>query len=96
MFVIVLTYLKPIEEMDRLRPPHLDFLDKYYAKGIFIASGRQTPMKGGVILAHTSSRTEIEQIIEEDPFKTEGAATYEIIEFTPNKHIPALKDVLAA
>lgn len=88
MFVIILSYTKPIEIIDALRPKHLEFLDRYFAKNIFIASGRQTPLKGGVILANSSSRTEIEQIITEDPFYTEKVATFEIIEFTPGKVNP--------
>ncbi len=85
MFVIILSYIKPIEVIDALRPAHLEFLDRYFAKNIFIASGRQTPLKGGVILATANSRSEIEQIITEDPFYIEKVATFEIIEFTPGK-----------
>jgi uncharacterized protein YciI len=96
MFVILLSYVKPIEEIDRLRPAHLQFLDRYYAKNIFIASGRQTPLKGGVILANAESRAAIEQIITEDPFYTEKAATFEIVEFTPNKVSPNVAALVAA
>lgn len=85
MFVIILSYIKPIEVIDALRPSHLEFLDKYFAKDVFVASGRQTPLKGGVILAAGKSRTEIEQIISEDPFYIEKVANFEIIEFTPTK-----------
>jgi uncharacterized protein YciI len=88
MFVIILSYIKPIEVIDALRPKHLEFLDSYFKKDIFIASGRQTPLKGGVILANAKSRLEIEQIITGDPFYTEQAAKFEIIEFTPTKVNP--------
>jgi uncharacterized protein YciI len=90
MFVITLSYIKPIEEIDRLRPAHLEFLDRYYAKNIFLASGRQTPLKGGVILAVAESRAVIEQIITEDPFHTHHVATFEITEFTPGKVHPTI------
>ncbi len=85
MFVIILSYIKPIAVIDALRPAHLEFLDKYFAKDIFLASGRQTPLKGGVILAASALRSEIEQIITEDPFYIEKVANFEIIEFTPGK-----------
>lgn len=96
MFVIILSYIKPIEEVDRLRPAHLEFLDRYFAKNIFIASGRQTPLKGGVILAAAESRAIVEQIITEDPFYTEKVASFDIIEFTPGKVNPNLSQLLAA
>lgn len=94
MFVILLTYTKPIEEMDKLRPAHLEFLNKYYEDGTLLASGRQVPLKGGCIIAHAASRAEIERILAEDPFAIEGAATYEIIEFTPSRVVDALKPLL--
>jgi uncharacterized protein YciI len=94
MFVIILSYIKPIEVIDALRPAHLEFLDRYFAKNIFITSGRQNPLKGGVIMATGVSRSEIEQIITEDPFHTEKVATFEIIEFNPTKVSPNVKDLL--
>jgi len=94
MFVITLSYLKPLTEMDRLRPAHLEFLDRYYAKNIFLTSGRQTPPTGGVILALADSKAALEQIIAEDPFYTEKAATYTITEFIPTKVNQNLADLL--
>ena len=95
MFAIVLRYIKPIETIDALRPAHLEFLDRYYAKDIFIASGRQVPLTGGLILARGCTRDELERIIAEDPFHKEQVATFEIIEFSPNKFHPSLKELVA-
>jgi uncharacterized protein YciI len=94
MFVIKLSYTKPLEAMDKARPKHLEFLDKYYAKNIFLASGRQTPPIGGVIIAISNDKEEIEKIIKEDPFYIEKLAEYEIIQFTPVKFHPAIKDLI--
>lgn len=94
MFVIILSYKAPIEKIDALRPSHLEFLDKYYEKGIFLASGRQIPLKGGVILAKAPSRAELERIITEDPFYTEDVADFNIIEFDATKFHPTLKGLL--
>jgi uncharacterized protein YciI len=90
MFVIRLTYTKPLHIMDQLRPSHVEFLDRYYAEGIFLVSGRQNPPIGGVILAHNISREALERLLTEDPFAIEHAATYEIIEFSPTKYSPSL------
>jgi len=94
MFVIKLTYKKEIELIDKLRPAHLNFLDKYYEQEIFIASGRQIPLKGGVIIAVCQSKEKLEEIIKEDPFYKEEVADFEIIEFSPNKFHPKLKDLV--
>ncbi len=94
MFVVKLTYTNPIEKIDELRPVHLKFLDIYYEKNIFIASGRQAPAVGGIILARGVSKKELENILQQDPFCIEKVATYEITEFSVNKFNSALKDLL--
>ena len=43
MFVLILTYKAPIEKVIELLEAHCCYLDKYYAAGIFLASGPQVP-----------------------------------------------------
>ncbi len=86
MFLISLTYKVPVTELDRLMASHMAFLDKYYAAGKFIFSGRKNPRTGGLILAHHCDRQEVEALITEDPFHQNGAADYEIIEFIPSRY----------
>ena len=88
MFIVLLTYVADLETVDALIPDHAQWLDTHYAAGDFIVSGRRVPRTGGVILAKTSDRAALEQIIAGDPFGQAGAATYEIIEFTPTKTAP--------
>ena len=85
MFFFNLTYRKPLEEIGRLLPEHIAFLDEFYAKGKFLCSGRKVPRTGGVILCQCGSLEEAEAIRDRDPFYREGAAEYEIIEFVPSK-----------
>ncbi|TIH18543.1 GTP cyclohydrolase [Marinifilum sp. JC120] len=83
MYILNLRYIKPLEEIDALLEEHIKFLEKYYAKGVFITSGRKVPRTGGVILARNITLEELEKAINEDPFKREGVAEYEIIQFIP-------------
>ncbi|MDP4205692.1 MAG: YciI family protein, partial [Bacteroidota bacterium] len=73
---------------------HRHFLDRYYASGHFLCSGPQNPRVGGVILCKAKNRDEIDPIIKEDPFFANGVASYEVIEFNPNKTIDALKGII--
>ena len=41
MFVIELTYTAPLAEIDAAMRAHMAFLNKYYATGTFLASGRK-------------------------------------------------------
>lgn len=96
MFAIILKYKKPIEDIERHTPAHREFLDRYYAQGVLLISGRQNPPNGGVILAKAESREQVLAIFAEDPFMTEGVADYEIYAFTPTKFQPCLKEWLAS
>ena len=83
MFIAILTYKKPLSEVDRFLAAHRKYLAKHYAAGNFIASGPQNPRVGGVIMMKAYSRKEVDAIIAEDPFYINGIADYQIVEFTP-------------
>ena len=83
MFIAILTYKKPLSEVDRFLATHREYLAKHYAAGIFIASGPQTPRVGGVIMMKADSRATIDAIIAEDPFHINGIADYQVVEFSP-------------
>ena len=83
MFIAILTYKKPLGEVDRFLAAHREYLSKHYAAGDFIASGPQTPRVGGVIMIKANDRTAVEAIIAQDPFNINGIADYQIVEFTP-------------
>lgn len=87
MFIIHLQYIVPIETVDEVRAEHLAYLDRYFAKSIFLASGPKVPRNGGIILADGVTREEIENIVRDDPFWKKRIAEYELIEFTPTKLI---------
>jgi uncharacterized protein YciI len=94
MFIINLTYIVPLEQLDAHMTEHVKFLHKYYKKNTFIASGRKVPRTGGVILALADSKAQIEEIIAEDPFYIHKLADFSITEFLTSQYHPALKDLL--
>jgi uncharacterized protein YciI len=81
MFVIELIYKVDLAKIDAHMKAHVAFLQKYYASGHFLVSGRKIPRDGGIILAVGESREEIEAIANEDPFCQHGLAEARIIEF---------------
>jgi len=84
MFIIALTYVKPLEEIDALMPKHVAWLKRQYTAGLFIASGRQIPRVGGVILATSETREKLETVMKSDPFVERGLATFTMCEFAPS------------
>ena len=66
MYLIILTYQKDLNEVEKHLEAHRAYLDKHYASGYFVASGAQVPRTGGVILCKASNTY---QIIEFTPTK---------------------------
>ncbi|MGO0060646.1 YciI family protein [Brevibacillus fluminis] len=95
MFFVVLTYQKPIEEVEKHLEEHICFLDAQYAAKKFIFSGRRNPRVGGVILVNSTSREEVLRILQDDPFQKHEIAAYELIEFTPSKYDERFASFLA-
>jgi uncharacterized protein YciI len=94
MFIIDLTYIVPLEELDVHMAEHVKYLKKYYKKNVFVASGRKVPRTGGIILALGNSKAEIEEIINEDPFIIHKVAAFRITEFLTSQFHPDLKSLL--
>lgn len=96
MFIISLTYIVPLEELDQHMAAHVKYLKKYYKKNIFVASGRKVPRSGGIILALADSEEQVREIISEDPFYKLELAEFNIINFLTSQFHPDLKDLLKA
>ena len=94
MFIINLNYIVPLEELDRHMTGHVKFLQIYYKKNIFVASGRKVPRTGGIILALAKSKKEVEEIMSEDPFCTNKLAEFTVTEFLTSQVHPKFKDLL--
>ncbi len=85
MYIIELTYKVSAEEIDKNLDAHMNYIEKYYNTGHFLASGRKEPRDGGIIFARAKSRERIEDIVSKDPFNINGFADYRIIEFKATK-----------
>lgn len=81
VFVLLLTYVRPVDEVDALMREHMAWLNEQYETGRFVVSGRRVPRTGGVILARGDDREEIEAIAALDPFVAGGVATCEVVQF---------------
>ena len=88
MHIVLLNYTAPLEEIDRLMPDHMTFLNECYTRGVFVASGRRRPRTGGVILATGVSTDELTEIMALDPFVSSGSATFELVEFNVSQRQP--------
>ncbi len=88
MFIVTLTYLKPVEEIDALMNDHVAWLKRHYDDGLFIASGRRVPRTGGVILARSGDEPALRAALAADPFAVHAVARFDVVEFTPSMTAP--------
>ena len=95
MFIINLTYIEPLEAVEKHLQEHINFLDHYYAEGLFIASGRKNPRTGGIILMQGKNKEVVQEIIRQDPFYKNKIAQYDIIEFEASKYCPEFETIIS-
>ncbi|WP_116047253.1 YciI family protein [Amycolatopsis palatopharyngis] len=98
MFVVLLTHIAPVEEIDLVLPDHAEWLAKQYERGNFLASGRREPRTGGVIIAKPMSRGKLDAILATDPFVVGHLVHYEVIEFVATRtahELHALNEAVA-
>lgn len=76
MYIVSLSYFRPMEEIEALLEPHIQWLDRYFAAEVFIAAGRKDPRTGGIVLVKDIDRARLDTILAEDPFV--AVANYEV------------------
>ena len=62
MFIVTLTYKKPMENVEKYLSEHRKFLDDAYENSFFIVSGPKNPRTGGVIISQLTSRDQLDNI----------------------------------
>ncbi len=83
MFLIKITYTKPLDVVEPFVAPHREYIKQGYEKNYFVVSGPQNPRVGGIIISQLTSREQLETFFKQDPYIINELAEYEIIEFNP-------------
>ena len=94
MFIIELIYTQSLNSIDKHMKEHLQFLNKYYASGNFIMSGRKMPRTGGIIIAKGTTKKAVEKIMKEDPFYKHGLAEFNVIEFNASQKAENIDELM--
>lgn len=83
MYLLDISYVAPIETIEKLQDDHVSWLKQGRANGLFLAWGRKVPRTGGLVFA-VGTREEVEAEAQRDPFVSSGAARVAVIEFAPS------------
>jgi uncharacterized protein YciI len=89
VYLMISTYLAPLEELDKARDDHSTYLDGLERRGLVITAGRQDPPTGGVIVFDVDTAAEAQALIADDPYVQRGLAEYRPIGWKPTRGVLA-------
>ena len=89
MYLMISTYLVPLDEVAKARDEHLAFLEGLFAQGTLVAAGRQNPPVGGMVLLDVADEAAAREVMTRDPYVLGGIAEYEARGWAPT--VGALK-----
>ena len=96
LYLILLTYVRPAEEVTAHLEEHRAYLRRAIAAGQLIVSGRRLDDAGGVILVRAASEDAVRALVAADPFGQHGVATHQIIPFAALWNAPTFAPFLAS
>ena len=74
---------------------HNQWIASGLADGVFLLVGSLQPRLGGAVVAHNTTRKELEERLQADPFVAHGVVTFELFEVSPANSDPRLAFLLA-
>ena len=87
-YIVEITYRVPLSRIEQTVKAHRAYLQTGCDRGLLLACGPQNPRQGGILIARTAERSELEAFIAQDPYRLEELADYRLIEFLPVMHQP--------
>jgi len=89
MYLMISTYVAPLDEVDAVREDHVRFLDGLEQRGLVVSSGRQDPPAGGVVLLAAATEAQAVALMADDPYVRRGVARYRAIGWQPTRGVLA-------
>ena len=85
MFVVTLKFSTNKAKAPVLMDGHNAWIKRGFDEGIYLLTGSIQQSAGGAVLAHNTSRADLEARVQEDPFVVEEVVTADILEISPGR-----------
>ena len=85
MFIVLLKFSSNKGNASQLMAGHNQWIQQGFDDGVFLLVGGLQPQLGGAVIAHNTSRADLQDRINSDPFVAENVVTAEMIEINPAK-----------
>lgn len=94
MFVVLLKFSGDRGRAGQFMEGHKAWIRRGFEDGVFLLVGSLQPALGGGIVAHNTSRAELQTRIDDDPFVAEKLVNVEILEIAPSQADERLRFLL--
>lgn len=95
MFIVILKFSENRAQASHFMEGHKEWIQRGIDSGVFLLVGSLQPNRGGGILAHNTTLSELEARVNDDPFVAEKIVTAEILEITPARADSRLQFLVA-
>ncbi|MBN9164243.1 MAG: hypothetical protein BGO98_00530 [Myxococcales bacterium 68-20] len=95
MHVVLLRFSNNKSRAAELMAGHNEWIKRGFDEGVFMLVGSLQPTLGGVVIAHNTTRAELEARVQADPFVAQDVVKAELLEVSPSKADPRLAFLLA-
>lgn len=95
IFVVLLKFSDNRGQAGQFMDGHKKWVKRGFDDGVFLVAGSLEPDLGGGIVAHNTSRVDLQSRVNEDPFVAEDVVSVEIIEISPAKADERLQFLLS-
>jgi len=89
VYLMISTYLAPIDKVDEARAAHLAFVDELERAGVLVSAGRQNPPTGGILLLDVETEARAHELLTDDPYVRQGLAEYSATGWQPTRGVLA-------
>lgn len=96
MYLLVVSYVKPAEEVTPHIETHSVWVRKYFQEGIFLMAGQKKSKLGGAILVKSIDKALLRKILAEDSYVIADVAEYQIIDLDCKATAPGLELLASA
>jgi len=85
MFMVMLRFSANKERAGKFLEGHRDWIQRGFDDGVFLLAGSLQPERGGGIIAHNTSLSDLQRRVDDDPFVAENIVSAEILEIAPSR-----------
>ncbi|MBL6957498.1 MAG: hypothetical protein ISR52_00835 [Rhodospirillales bacterium] len=85
MFIVLLKFSDNKGNAGQFMEGHNEWIKRGFDDGVFLVAGSLQPNLGGGIVAHNTTRPDLQNRVNGDPFVAENVVNAEILEITPAK-----------